>query len=87
MKRWHLDKYFGGMLRNRRRVNKMKPGEVAQVIAGRPGGVVIELAVLALGRGPAFPAVRLIEDEAVFLPLQAGLDRLVLFIGVEVFEE
>ena len=39
---------------------------------------MIELAVLALGRGPAFPAVGLIEDEAVFLPLQAGLDRLVL---------
>ena len=35
--------------------------EVAQVVAGQ-GLVVVELAVLALGRGPAFPAVGLVED-------------------------
>ena len=48
--------------------------EVAEVVAGQRL-VVVELAVLALGRGPAFPAVGLVEDEGVLLPLQRGLDR------------
>ncbi len=48
--------------------------EVAQVVAGQ-GLVVVELAVLALGRGPAFPAVGLVEDVGVLLPLQRGLHR------------
>ena len=48
--------------------------EVAQVVAGHRL-VVVELAVLALGRGPAFPAIRLVEDVGVFLPLQRGLRR------------
>jgi hypothetical protein len=33
--------------------------EVAQIVAGHRG-VVVEFAVLALGRGPAFPAIRLV---------------------------
>ena len=32
--------------------------------------VVVELAVLALGRGPGFPAVGLVEDVGVFLAVQ-----------------
>jgi hypothetical protein len=51
--------------------------EVAQVVAGF-SGVVVQLAVLALGRGLTFPAVRLVEDKSVLLPLQLGLHRLVL---------
>ncbi len=60
--------------------------EVAQVVAGQRL-VVVELAVLALGRGPALPAVGLVEDEGVFLALQLGLDGLVLLQAVEVFQE
>lgn len=36
---------------------------------------------------PAFPAVGLIEDEAVTLPLQPGFVRLVLLQRVEMFQE
>ena len=60
--------------------------EVAEVVAGQ-GLVVVELAVLALGRGPAFPAVGLVEDEGVFLALQRGFVGLVLLQTVEVFQE
>ena len=60
--------------------------EVAQVVAGQ-GLVVVDLAVLVLRRGPAFPAVRLVEDEGVFLPLQRGFVGLVLLQPVEVFQE
>ena len=60
--------------------------EVAEVVAGQ-GLVVVELAVLALGRGPAFPAVRLVEDVGVLLAVQLGLVGLVLLQTVEVFEE
>ena len=35
--------------------------------------VVVDLAVLAFGRGPAFPAVGLVENEGVFLPVQRRL--------------
>jgi hypothetical protein len=45
--------------------------EVAEVVAGQRL-VVIERAVLALWRGPAFPAVRLVEDVAVLLPPSAA---------------
>jgi hypothetical protein len=48
---------------------------------------VVELAVLALGRGPAFPAVGLVEDVAILLPLQRGLIGEVLLQSVEVFQE
>jgi hypothetical protein len=45
------------------------------------------LAVGGLGRGPAFPAVGSVEDEAVGLAFQFGLGRLVLLQRVEVFQE
>ena len=60
--------------------------EVAQVVAGE-SLVVIDLAVFAFGRGPAFPAIRLVEDQGVFLAIQLGLQRLVLFKPIEVFQE
>ena len=43
--------------------------EIAEVIAGQRG-IVVELAILALGRGPGFPTIRLVENERVFLPVQ-----------------
>ena len=49
--------------------------------------VVVELAVLVLGRGPGFPAIGLVEDVGVFLPVQRGLVGPVLFQPVEVFQE
>jgi len=60
--------------------------EVAEVVAGQ-GTVVVEIAVLVLGRGPAFPAIRLIEDVSVFLAVERGLGALVLLKIVEVFQE
>jgi hypothetical protein len=52
--------------------------EIVEVIAGLCF-VVVELAVLALGRGPTFPAIGDVEDERVFLALQLGFIGLVLF--------
>jgi hypothetical protein len=46
--------------------------EVAQVVAGQ-GLVVVDVAVSILRGSPAFPAVGLVEDEALFLPLQGGV--------------
>ena len=60
--------------------------EVAEVVAGQ-GLVVVEFAVLALGRSPAFPAIGLVEDVGVFLAVQRGLGALVLLKIVEVFQE
>jgi hypothetical protein len=60
--------------------------EVAQIIAGL-GLVVVDLAVFVLRGGPAFPAVRLVEDGGVLLPVEAGFIRLILLQAVEVFEE
>ncbi len=60
--------------------------EVAEVVAGHRL-VVVELAVLALRRGPALPAVGLVEDEGVFLALERGFVGLVLLQAVEVFQE
>ena len=60
--------------------------EVAQVVAGQ-GLVVVELAVLALGRGPGLPAVGLVEDVGVLLALQRGLVGAVLLQPVEVLQE
>jgi len=45
---------------------KLLIDEVAQVVAGQCG-VVVELAILALRRGPAFPTVWLLKNEGVFL--------------------
>ena len=60
--------------------------EVAQVVAGQ-GGVVIEITVLALGRGPGIPAVGFVENVAVLLPLQCGLIGAVLLKSIKVFQE
>jgi len=60
--------------------------EVAQVIAGQ-GLVVVQLAVLALGRGPGFPAVQFVEDVRVSLAVQCGLIGAVLLEPIEVFQE
>ena len=60
--------------------------EVLEVVAGQ-GGVVIELAILALGRGPGFPAVGFVEQVGVFLAVQRGLIGAVLLQPIEVFQE
>jgi hypothetical protein len=60
--------------------------ELTEVVSGhRP--VVVDLAVALPGRGPCRPAVRLLEDVAVLLPLELRLGRLVLLQAVEVLEE
>ncbi len=60
--------------------------EITQIGAGLCG-VVIELAILPLGPGPGFPAIRLFEDVGMALALKRGLRCLVLFEGVEIFEK
>ncbi len=60
--------------------------ELDEVVAGE-GGVVIDLAVFTLGRGPCFPAVGFIEDMGVFLAVQCGLGGFIVFEGIEVFQE
>ena len=60
--------------------------EVAQIVPGHRI-VMVELAVLALGRGPAFPSVIRVEDERVLLAVQPGLDGRSPFEVVEVFQE
>lgn len=57
-----------------------------EVVAGE-GGVGINLAVLALRRRPRFPAVRFIEGVGVALTVEGGFGGLVVFEGVEVFQE
>ena len=76
-----------GLLLEAVQVGKELPvDEVAEVVAGH-GLVVVDLAVLALGRGPAFPAIGLVEDVGVFLAFQRGFVGLVLLQPVEVFQE
>ncbi len=60
--------------------------EVPEVVAGQ-GGVVVELTILALGGGPGFPAVGLVEEVSVSLPVQRGFIGAVLLQAVEVFQE
>ena len=48
---------------------------------------MIDLAVLALGRRPTWPAIRLIEDEVVLLALEFRLRGLVRFERVEVLQK
>jgi len=60
--------------------------EAREVVAGE-GGVVVDLAVLALGRGPAFPAVGFIEDVVIFLAFELGLGGFVGFEGIEIFQK
>ena len=49
--------------------------------------MVVERAVLALGRGPALPAIGCFEDVGVFLPVERRLGGFVLLQPVEVFQE
>ncbi len=60
--------------------------EVAQIIAGRRF-VMVRLAIVVLGRGPAFPAVRQVKNESVFPALQLGFHGLVLLQAVQKFQE
>ena len=77
----------GGLLREAVQVGKeLLIDEVAEIVAGHRL-VVVELAVLALGRGPAFPAVGFVEDVAVFLTAERGFVGAVLLQAVEVFQE
>ena len=50
------------------------------------GGVVVNLAVL-FWRSPRLPAIRSIEDVGVFPAVEGGFGGLVVFEGVEVFQE
>ena len=60
--------------------------EITQVVAGL-GFVVVDLAVFVLRGGPAFPAVGLVEDEAVFLAVELGFVGFILFEAVEIFQK
>lgn len=60
--------------------------ELDEIVAGL-GGIVVDLAVFALGRGPRFPAVGFVEDVGVFLAVQGGFGGFVVFQGVKVFQE
>jgi hypothetical protein len=60
--------------------------EVAEVVAGR-GLVVVEFAILVLGRGPAILAIGRIEDAIVFLALERCLGAFILLKVVEVFQK
>jgi hypothetical protein len=66
--------------------NKFLIDEGEQVVAAQ-GGVVVDLAVFVLRGCPAFPAVGLVDDVDVFLPVQLGFHLLFVFQGVEVFQE
>ena len=57
-----------------------------QVVAGQRL-VVVDLAVFPLGGGPAVPAIGLVEDVGVFLPVQLGFRCLVVLDRVEVLQE
>ena len=48
---------------------------------------MVNLAVLALGRSPRIPAVGSVEDVGVFLAVERGFGGLVVFEGIEVFQE
>ena len=48
---------------------------------------MINLAILALGRGPYFPAIRFIEDMRVFPSVERGFSGLVAFEAIEVFQK
>ena len=60
--------------------------EITEVVAGEPP-VVVNLAVLVLGCRPGFPAVLLVQDVGIFLAVELGLHRLLVFQRIEVFQE
>src|SRR5260370_35590093 len=65
---------------------KLAADKVAKVIAGHCL-VVVDLAVLGLGRGPFFPTVGLVEEEGVLFAIEGGFIGFVLLEGVEGFQE
>ena len=48
---------------------------------------MVELAVFAFGRGPAFPSVGFVEQVGVLLAIKLGLREAVQFEVIEVLEE
>jgi len=60
--------------------------EIEEVVAGE-GFVVVELAVLALGCSPDFPAIWHIEDEGIFATIERSFIGAVLLQPIEVFEK
>ena len=77
----------GGLLLEAVEVGEELPvHEVTQIVPGE-GGIMVQLAVGPLGRGPAFPAVLLIQDEGVCFPLHGRFHRLVLLQAVQVLQE
>ena len=60
--------------------------EIAEIIA-RHHLVVVDLAVLSFRCGPCLPAIGLVEDVGVFLPLQRSLVGPVLLKSIKVFQE
>jgi hypothetical protein len=48
---------------------------------------VVQFAVLPLRRGPTFPAILLVEDERILLPLKLGFVGLILLQPIQVFQE
>ncbi len=76
----------GALLEARQIGEELGVDELGEVVAGE-GGVVVDLAVLAFGRRPAFPAILPFEDEAVFFPFQLRLHGFVVLQRVEVFQE
>jgi hypothetical protein len=65
---------------------ELAANKVAKIIASLRL-VVINLAVLGLGRGPFVSAVGLVEEEGVLFPLEGGFIGFVLLERVEVFQE
>jgi hypothetical protein len=65
---------------------ELRVHELAEVVSGH-GLVVVEFAVLALGRSPAFPPIGLVKDVGIFPAFQRGLAAFVLLKIVEVFQE
>lgn len=65
---------------------QLSTDEVTEIVAGR-GFIQVDLAVFALRRGPFFPAVGLVKNEGVLLPLQGSLVGSVLLQSVQVFQE
>ena len=56
----------------------VKLASIAPLVALVLGLVVIQLPILPFGRGPLLPAVGLLENERVLLPVQLRLDGLVM---------
>ena len=66
-------------------VGKELPVDESQQVIPGQRGVMVDLPVLALGRGSRFPAKGLVDDPRVFLAVDGGFNGLVALQGVEVF--